>query len=576
MVDHPDHSPHPSSQRHHTHQHQHQHQHHRQQLSSSHQHQQAQQFKPHHHSSQTQRVYQNYSQEIQGPLSAGVIEGHRAFPSFHSSLHHHPRQPSASSSPSSTSYPNLSVADILDRYQDAHKDFLVSILNAKAKEDERKAEEERYKTEQIKLRSKQLDLELALEKRRGSPPAGRPYAINESESNTTSKRAHYSSTTPASVSAASYNNTSYQSYPPPSGSAQDGSRPQYGRHSHHDLMSNVQDNQEQPSPRDHASVKHGVTHPSYKEQAQAQMQPSPQGRPPSLKINTAVRQSYPKQQAGPNANKTPSSRHYALPGLSNSAQSSPVTSMDYQSYIPPPLTPKDDHVSPTSALSPAPGQTLKRKSIHHDAVMDAVRAKVLRNAGQSQQQREQQQQQHQHLHKKTSADFNARRKTYSQNSPERLKRAMEGFPTPRTAASPNSATTAVAPKLRNGSTTTTTTGTTNTTSPSTRAVDLKQEGPRPLSHSPISPSSSPLANGERGHSGSVRSGSMSPLPSLSGEEGPVSANGEPVAAEGHSKSPICQQTSNDCAADEAEEKSSRYQLDRSRPERATDIGVLVN
>ncbi|KAF9986740.1 hypothetical protein BGZ75_001496 [Mortierella antarctica] len=241
-------------------------------------------------------------------------------------------------------------------------------------------------------------------------------------------------------------------------------------------MSNVQDNQEQPSPRDHASVKHGVTHPSYKEQAQAHMQPSPQGRPPSLKINTAVRQSYPKQQAGPNANKTPSSRHYALPGLSNSAQSSPVTNMDYQSYIPPPLTPKDDHVSPTSALSPAPGQTLKRKSIHHDAVMDAVRAKVLRNAGQSQQQREQQQQQHQHLHKKTSADFNARRKAYSQNSgsPERLKRAMEGFPTPRTAASPNSATTAVAPKLRNGSTTTTT-GTTNTTSPSTRAVDLKQE-----------------------------------------------------------------------------------------------------
>lgn len=136
MVDHPDHSPHPSSQRHHAHQQQHQQHHHRQQPSSSHQHQPAQQFKPHHHSSQTQRVYQNYSQEIQGPLSAGVIEGHRAFPSFHSSLHHHPRQPSASSSSSSTSYPNLSVADILDRYQDAHKDFLVSILNAKAKEDE--------------------------------------------------------------------------------------------------------------------------------------------------------------------------------------------------------------------------------------------------------------------------------------------------------------------------------------------------------------------------------------------------------------------------------------------------------
>ncbi|KAF9945924.1 hypothetical protein BGZ72_000849 [Mortierella alpina] len=520
MVDHPDHSPHPSSQRHHSHQHQHQQHHHRQQLSSSHQHQQAQQFKPHHHSSQTQRVYQNYSQEIQGPLSAGVIEGHRAFPSFHSSLHHHPRQPSASSSSSSTSYPNLSVADILDRYQDAHKDFLVSILNAKAKEDERKAEEERYKTEQIKLRSKQLELELALEKRRGSPPA-----------------------------------------------AQDGARPQYGRHSHHDLMSNVQDNQEQPSPRDHAGTKHGVAHSSYKDQAQAHMQPNPQGRPPSLKINTAVRQSYPKQQAGPNTNKTPSSRHYALPGLTNSAQSSPVTNMDYQSHIPPPLTPKDDHVSPTSALSPAPGQTLKRKSIHHDAVMDAVRAKVLRNAGQSQQQREQQQ--HQHLHKKTSADFNARRKAHSQNSgsPERLKRPMDGFPTPRTAASPNSATTAAAPKLKNGSTPT------SMTSPSTRAVDVKQESSLPHSHSPISPSSSPLTNGERGHSGSARSGSMSPLPSLSAEEGPASANGERTAPEGHSKSPIRQQRSNECAVDEVEEeKSSRYQLDRPRPERATDIG----
>ncbi|KAF9947857.1 hypothetical protein BGZ70_002484 [Mortierella alpina] len=209
--------------------------------------------------------------------------------------------------------------------------------------------------------------------------------------------------------------------------------------------------------------------------------------------------------------------------------------------------------------------------------MDAVRAKVLRNAGQTQQQREQQQQQHQHLHKKTSADFNARRKAYSQNSgsPERLKRHMEGFPTPRTAASPNSATSAITPKLRNGSTATTTT---STTSPSTRAVDVKQENALPLARSPISPSSSPSTNGERGHSGSARSGSVSPLPTLSAEEGPGSANGERKAgAEGRSKSPMRPQVSNECATDEAEEeKTSRYRLDRSRSERATDIGVLVN
>ncbi|KAF9364605.1 hypothetical protein BGX34_000971 [Mortierella sp. NVP85] len=114
------------------------------------------------------RTYHHHNLDIQGPLSAGVIEGRRAFPSFHGSLPHGPRQ-----APTSTSYPNLSVSDILDRYQDANKDFLMTILNAKAKEDERKAEEERYKTEQIRLQSKQLELEMALEKRRGSSPAGK-------------------------------------------------------------------------------------------------------------------------------------------------------------------------------------------------------------------------------------------------------------------------------------------------------------------------------------------------------------------------------------------------------------------
>ncbi|KAF9115668.1 hypothetical protein BGX27_006912 [Mortierella sp. AM989] len=167
-------------------------------------------------------------------------------------------------SSTSSSRPNLSVADILERYQDASKEFLVSVLNAKAKEDERKAEEERHKTERIKLQSKQLDLDLVLERRRGSPPAGMKRAVEAS------------------------------------------------------------------------------------------------------------------------------SRHYGLPSLTNSAQSSPVAVVDFQSHIPPPLTPKEEYVSPTSAFSPTQSQISKRKSVNHDAVMDAVRAKVFRNAaGQSQQHQQQ-------------------------------------------------------------------------------------------------------------------------------------------------------------------------------------------
>ncbi|KAF9348842.1 hypothetical protein BGX26_012788, partial [Mortierella sp. AD094] len=65
----------------------------------------------------------------------------------------------------------------------------------------------------------------------------------------------------------------------------------------------------------------------------------------------------------------------------------------------------EEHVSPTSAISPT--LNLKRKSVHHDAVMDAVRAKVFRNAaGQSQQQQQ----------KKTTAEYERdhvnRRKSY--------------------------------------------------------------------------------------------------------------------------------------------------------------------
>ncbi|KAG0199932.1 hypothetical protein BGX28_006878 [Mortierella sp. GBA30] len=409
---------------------------------------------------------------------------------------------------------------------------------------------------------------------------GRPYTSkNENESgHASNSRAQY----PAS---ATPYHTSYPSCPPPSSTlsaVQESSRQHYGRQSHYDrVIHGGQDGQEEASPRDNAGGKHSLQS-SYKEHAQTHMQPSPQGRPPSLKINTAVRQSYPKQpqhqQAGPNSSRTPSTRHYTLPGLStSSAQSSPVTNIDYQSHIPPPLTPKDDHVSPTSAHSPAPGQNLKRKSVHHDAVMDAVRAKVLRNAGQNQQQREQQQQQqqqqqHQHLHKKTSTDFNGRRKAHplTNGSPERLKKPLDSVPTARAGV----ATTVAGPTSKQGSTPTV------IKSPSSRVeVEVKYEEPLssvlPSSGSPISsPTTPPSANGGGSHSGSGPSRSMSPVPSVVAEDSSSSSTRQGERAEdqnGISKSPAREGCNNNETMMK-EEKTSRYRLDRSHSERSNEIG----
>ncbi|KAF9400146.1 hypothetical protein BGX21_004885 [Mortierella sp. AD011] len=456
----------------------------------------------------------HYNQDIQGPLSAGVIEGHRAFPSFHGSFHHRTHQ-----TPASTSYPNLSVADILERYQDANKEFLVSILNAKAKEDERKTEEERYKTEQIRLQSKQLELDLALERRRGSPPAGRSYGTS-STTESSSNNNHYSTTTaPYRSSYSSYPNSTPPSAtvaPPPEPSHQSYSRQSQHDHNMHSASHPSQDAAE-PSASKHGSGRH---HPY---QDQAHMQPSPQNRPPSLKINTAVRQSYPKQQhplssqrgpvspqhGGPSSSKG-SGRHYNLPVLSTSAHSSPVANIDYQSHIPPPLTPKDEHVSPTSALSPAPGQNLKRKSIHHDAVMDAVRAKVLRNAGQTQQ-REREQQQQQQLHKKSSIDAVNRRKAQQSqngNSPEGSKKA-------ETNGSNGSSAAMAGPKSsKHGN---------GPTSPSKQSHSEGGRTAERTSASPSSPSSPVSATA----GGSGRSRSCSP-PSSSAAVVPVAAVGGDV------------------------------------------------
>ncbi|KAF8981068.1 hypothetical protein BGZ46_003305 [Entomortierella lignicola] len=390
--------------------------------SSSSQRQSSQQ-QPHHSHFQAQHRH-SYHQDIYGPRSASVVEG-RAFAGFHNhSLLHHPSQSSSSfssqavaqSSSTSSSRQNLSVEDILERYQDASKDFLVSVLNAKAKEDERKAEEERHKTEQIKLQAKQLELDLALEKRRGSPPSARVFPAHSSDL----ASGQYSSSSNA------YYGHTYSSY------SESRSHPSStSKHAHHDPI--VHTPQE---PQDHSQSAHQGL--QYSHHDQHLMQPSPQSRPPSLKINTSVRQYHPQphssQRLPPSPHSTlpplPSSnpvkatpgRHYGLPSLSSSAQSSPVAIVDFQSHIPPPLTPKEEHVSPpTSAISPTQSQNMKRKSVNHDAVMDAVRAKVFRNAaGQSQSQSQQQQQQQQQ--KKTTADsLNGRKSYHEKASPESAK-----------------------------------------------------------------------------------------------------------------------------------------------------------
>ncbi|KAF9958787.1 hypothetical protein BGZ72_010928 [Mortierella alpina] len=267
----------------------------------------------------------------------------------------------------------------------------MSVLNAKAKEDERRAEEERYKTEQVKLQSKKLELELAAERRRESPPAARPYPAHHSEPSSTG---HYPSS--GYYGSGSGSGSSYQPF-----SSSDGARSHpsgnSSKHVHHDHVVHTPQESQDHAQSSHQGSKHAHTD-------QHAMQPSPQSRPPFLKINTAVRHYHPQPHSSqrlppsphstlpplPSTNPLPknSGRHYGLPSLATSAQSSPAAAIDYQSHIPPPLTPKEEHVSPTSALSPTTPLNSKRKSVNHDAVMDAVRAKVMRNAaGQSQQKR---------------------------------------------------------------------------------------------------------------------------------------------------------------------------------------------
>lgn len=236
------------------------------------------------------------------------------------------------------------------------------------------------------------------------------------------------------------------------------------------------------------------------------MLPSPQSRPPVLKINTSVRQYVPQPHSSqrlppsPRATLPPlpvttpsksNGRHYNLPPLSTtSAQSSPIGVVDYQSHIPPPVTPKDD-LSPTSALSPTQPHNMKRKSIHHDAVMDAVRAKVFRNASASAASGQNQQ-------RKASSNDSERESTrrkihHGPTSPEASKRPTD-LPQPLSAPASSE------PKQQQQQ-------------QQDEYRPVKLEGPLlsslPLTTSPHSPSPGNMDNREASH-GANRSGSGSP------------------------------------------------------------------
>ncbi|KAF9364606.1 hypothetical protein BGX34_000972 [Mortierella sp. NVP85] len=374
----------------------------------------------------------------------------------------------------------------------------------------------------------------------------RSYVQGASESNTT----HYS--TPTS---APYRSSAYPPYSSPAASSlPPDASPEYPHQAHHEHHG-AKDTAD-PSSGKHAPGRH-----PYQEQSQ----PSPQSRPPFLKINTAVRQSYPNQQSShSSASQRVSPQHagsypqlpqpgsssskgtarpYVFPALSSSAQSSPVTNIDYQSYIPPPLTPKDDHVSPTSTMSPA--NNLKRKSIHHDAVMDAVRAKVFRNAaGQVHQQREQ-------LHKKTSLDNMGRRRAQLQSSsPERLKRASDNHN--------NGSLASEGPKSKAGP----------TGSPSSQHnSESRPDGPlNATAGSPTSPSSPGSAN-----AGSVRSRSSSPPSATAASEAAAPTKSLRDSHNGYSRATVRNDSRGDSGDDDR--TSPRYEMDRTRTDRSSEVGV---
>ncbi|KAF9907887.1 hypothetical protein EC991_010400 [Linnemannia zychae] len=418
--------------------------------------QQQQQQQQHQHLQvpHTQRIYR---QDTQGPYSAGVIEDRRAFPSFRGSgsnisnnngnsnsgrmgLH---QLSSSSSRGSSSSSRGLSISDILERFSASPEEFVITVLNAKAKEDELKTEEERYKTEVLKLQSRQLDISLAMEKRRKSPPAGRSYATSTAESGLAMHappggnfRHGYSAyPTPAQPDKSSDSSNTRSHYA--ASGHQDTHEQQHRHQTAHDQADVPLSPTRRPSPPMIDTV---ARHSSSRQQQLQQLQQQQHQQAVAFQQQQLIQQHQLKKQQGqqrqqlqvstsssqrkppsPSTTQSPvsgkpsasiSGRHHPLhPLRTASAQSSPVTNVDMQSQIPRPLSP-DEYASPTSATPSGSG--LKRKSINHDEVMDAIRAKVLRNAasGLSQQQKEQREK----PHRKPSGELTARRKPHPLNS----------------------------------------------------------------------------------------------------------------------------------------------------------------
>ncbi|KAF8941164.1 hypothetical protein BGZ47_007479 [Haplosporangium gracile] len=602
--------------------------------------QQQHQQQPHHlQVPQTHRIY--HQDNHQGPYSAGVIEDRRAFPMFRGSgsssnannnnsnnndnnnsssgrIFAHPSSSSSSRGSSSTTSRTLTISDILERFSASPEEFVMTVLNAKAKEDELKAEEERYKTEVLKLQSRKLDISLAMEKRQKSPPAGRSYASSTAESSV-----------PMHAPPAGNFHHGYSTYPAPAQPSMqvDNTRSHYSGKGNQDAQEQAPQQQQQQQQQQKTSHDH------------ADVSSTPPSRPAPPRIDTAARQGSFRQQQQPalhqqqviqqqqhshqlkkqqqqqhiqrhlqqqqsasNSQRIPpspstqspvsskpsaltSGRHHILhPFRSSSAQSSPVTNVDMQSQIPQPLSP-DEYASPTSATPSGSG--LKRKSINHDEVMDAIRAKVLRNAaGQSQQQKEQREK----PHRKTSGDLSGRRKPHPLNSsinsnntsssPDRSKRPATTA-TVIAAGNVSSTSERAAPNTNND---TAATSPTDRPSPS-RKNDfasshghqvIKQEdadetllSPHPMTRSPPA-SMSPPSSASRSNSSSPRmeSGKYDYQRQYQ-RQGERQSRNEPLL--GPSERERARLESISYAEDE---RRSRYNMDRSRAERPSEVGGM--
>ncbi|KAG0371929.1 hypothetical protein BGX24_000988 [Mortierella sp. AD032] len=261
-----------------------------------------------------------------------------------------------------------------------------------------------------------------------------------------------------------------------------------------------------------------------------------------------------------------------------------------QSQIPQPLSP-DEYASPTSATPLGSG--LKRKSINHDEVMDAIRAKVLRNAasGPSQQQKEQRDK----PHRKSSGELNARRKPHPLNSsnnnndstcssPDRSKRPATAATIAAAEAAPSTPQRTVSNKDKN----------TAVTSPSERTSATRKEdsaltynrriskqedvdetlmSPHPMTRSPPA-SMSPPSSASRSSSSSPR---MEPAKYVyqhqyqrQGErqEGRQGRNDQLQGSSDRERARV------ETISYSEDDQRSRYSMEHSRAERPSEVGGM--